>query len=139
MNEYLKLLLIRSFDDNLTQKEQEELQNGFADFPELVQEKEELSLLRNTLQKQTYSFHYGFSTKIMRRVEAFQQKYNPQDYFVTQLNKLFRWMAPVGTIAIMGIVIALYFAEGSASVKALIGVNDISFNDAITLSSYNYK
>lgn len=142
MKEKLKLLLIRSFDDNLTQKEQEELQKGFADFPELVQEKEEISLLRNTLQKQTYSFHYGFSEKIMRKIEAprFVSVQNLEDYFAVQLNKLFlRWIAPVGTVAIVIIVITLYFTEGSTSVNAITGINALSFNDAITLSIYNYK
>lgn len=135
MKEHIKILLIKSFDDNLTQKEQDELQKGFADFPEILQEKKELSLLRNVLKKQTYSFHYGFSDKIMRKIEAsrFLPEQNMQDYFAAQLNALFRRIAPVGIIAIAIIVIALYFTEGSASVKALIGINDISFNDAITL------
>jgi hypothetical protein len=142
MKEHLKQLLIRSFDDNLTQKEQDELQKGFADFPELVQEQEALSLVRNALQKQSYSFHYGFSEKIMHKIEAsqFLSGQNLQDYFVAQLNTLFlRWIMPVGTVAIAIIVITLYFTEGSASVNTITGVNDLSFNDAITLSIYNYK
>jgi len=141
MKEHLKQLLIRSFDEPLTQSEQNELQQGLIDFPELIQEKEEISSLRNILQKQTYSFNYGFSDKIMRKIEASQPatEQNLQDYFAAQLSILFRWIAPVGIAAILLIVVALYFSEGPASLKALIGANDYSFNDAITLSFYNYK
>jgi len=136
MKEHLKQLLIRSFDDNLTQKEQDELQKGFADYPELVQEKKALSLVRSALQKQCYSFNYGFSEKIMHKIEAagFLSTENLQDYFAAKLNKLFfRWIVPVGTVAIVILVITLYFAENSTS------INNLSFNDAITLSIYNYK
>lgn len=139
MKEHLSQLLIRSFDDNLSQKEQDELQKGFASRifgTELAQEKEALSLVRNALQKQSYSFHYGFSEKIMRKIEASRilSEQNLQDYFAAQLNKLFlRWIAPVGTVAIVILVITLYFTENSAS------VNNLSFNDAFTLSIYNYK
>ena len=36
----LRKLLLMSFDNNLTQKELEELKKGCEDFPELVKEKE---------------------------------------------------------------------------------------------------
>ena len=141
MKEHLKQLLIKSFDEDLSPKEQAELQKGFEDFPELLQEKEDILLLRNALQKQTYSFHFGFSDKIMRKIEASHSanEQNLQDYFAAQLSTLFRWIAPVGIAAIVLIVVALYFSEGSASFKTLIGANDFSFNDAVTLSFYNFK
>lgn len=138
MKEYLKQLLIRSFDDKLSQKEQDELQKGFAKFPELGQEKEALSFVRNALQKQSYSFNYGFSEKVMRKIEESQylSGQNLHDYFTTQLNKLFlRWLMPVGTVAIAILVIALYFTENSATVN----VSNLSFSDAFTLSVYNLK
>jgi len=141
MKEHIKQLLIRSFDETLSPSEQDELQQGFIDFPELIQEKEDISSLRNILQKQTYSFNYGFSDKIIRNIEASQPaaEQSMQDYFSIQLSILFRWIAPVGVAAIVLIVAALYFSEGPTSLKTIIGANEYSFNDAITLSFYNYK
>ncbi len=84
----LRKLLLMSFDNNLTQKEQEELKKGCEDFPELVKEKEELSSLMNVLQKRTYSFQQGFSSKIMREIESLSSLtiQNPREYFEVSAN-----------------------------------------------------
>jgi hypothetical protein len=136
----LRKLLLMSFDNNLTYKEQEELKKGCEDFPELVKEKEELSSLMNVLQKRTYSFQQGFSNKIMREIESLSSltTQNPREYFEAQLILLFRWVAPVGTAAIILFLITVYLTQGSISVNTITGIENLSFNDAITLSFYNY-
>ena len=60
----IKKLLLKSSDNNLNRREQETLQKGFEDFPELLREKEELSSLMNVLQKRNYSFQHGFSDRV---------------------------------------------------------------------------
>jgi len=136
----LRILLLKSFDNNLSQKEKDELQKGFADFPELVQEKEDISLLRDVLQKRTYSFQQGFSNKILREIESLSSStvQNPREYFETQLILLFRWVVPVGTAAIILFLITVYLTQGSISVNTITGIENLSFSDAITLSFYNY-
>ena len=139
INKFKKLLL-KSFDNNLNQGEQETLQKSFEDFPELVKEKEELLSLMNVLQKRTYSFQQGFSDRVMMKIESRSQIAipNPREHFETQLRLLFRWVAPVGTAAIILFLIAVYLTQGSISVNAITGIGNLSFNDAITLSIYNY-
>lgn len=141
MNEHLKLLLLKSFDDDLSHNEQEELEKGLADNPDLRQEKEDIYLLRKTLRNQDYSFQSGFSGKIMRKIEAgrVSSDQGTPDGFAIQLYKLFRWVAPIGTAAIVIIFLSLYFGEGPSAIKALIGLNDLTIEDAITLSVFNYK
>jgi hypothetical protein len=136
----LRILLLKSFDNTLSQKEKDELQKGFADFPELVQEKEDISLLRDVLQKRTYSFQQGFSNKILREIESLSSStvQNPREYFETQLILLFRWVVPVGTAAIILFLITVYLTQGSISVNTITGIENLSFSDAITLSFYNY-
>lgn len=141
MKERLNILLIKSFDDNLSQKEQDELNNGLIDYPELLKEKKELISIRNKLQSQTYGFQYGFSNKIMRRIDELQDSsQNLQIFFTNQLSNLFRkWVVPVGAISIALIVISLYFTDGYTSLKTIIGINEITIDDAMTLSAFNYK
>lgn len=136
----LKKLFIKSFDDNLSLKEQEELQKGFGGYSEIEQKKEELSSLIRVLQKRNYSFQPGFSEKIMHKIESVSSLAipNPREYFEAQLNLLFRWVAPVGTAAIIIFLISLYLTQGSISVNTITGIENLSFNDAITLSFYNY-
>lgn len=139
MKDHLKELLIKSFDDELTEKENNELQKGFVDFPELLLEKEEISLLRNTIQNQKYTFNYGFSDRVMRKIESLStNKQNLQDYFTSQLSSLFRWVAPIGIAAILLIVITIYFTQDSVYINAISGENNLTLNDAITLTFYNY-
>jgi hypothetical protein len=136
----LKKLLLKSFDNNLNQREQETLQKGCEDFPELLREEEELSSIINVLQKRTYSFQHGFSDRLMRKIETLSQiaNPNPREYFETQLSLLFRWVAPVGTATILLFLVAVYLTQGSISVNAITGIGNLSFSDAITLSFYNY-
>jgi hypothetical protein len=136
----LKKLLIKLYDNNLSHKDQEELPNGFAAFPELAQEKEELSSLIQVLQKRNYSFQPGFSEKIMRKIESVSYFAipDPREYFEAQLNLLFRWVAPAGAAVIIIFLISLYLTQGSISVNAITGIDNLTFNDAITLSFYNY-
>lgn len=141
MKERLNILLIKSFDDNLSQTEQDELNKGLIDYPELLKEKEELILIRKKLQSQTYGFQYGFSNKVMRRIDELQQSsQNIQLFFINQLSNLFRkWVAPIGAMSIALIVISLYFTDGFSSLKTVIGINEITIDDAMTLSAFNYK
>jgi len=136
----LKKLLIKSYSNNLSYKEQDELQKDFARFPETVQQKEELSSLIQILQKRNYSFQPGFSGKIMREIESLTslKKPDPREYFETQLSLLFRWVAPAGTAVIIIFLISLYLTQGTVSVNAITGIDNLTFNDAITLSFYNY-
>jgi hypothetical protein len=136
----LKKLLLLSFDNNLSHKEQEELKKGCEDFPELVKEKEELSSLMNVLQKRTYSFQQGFSNKILGEIESlsYLMLQNPREYFEAQLILWFRWVAPVGTAAILLFLIAVYMTQGSISISTITGIKNLSLNEAITLSFYNY-
>jgi hypothetical protein len=136
----LKKLLLKSFDNNLSHKEQEALQKGFEDFPELVKEKQELSSIMNVLQKRTFSFQQGFSDNVMRKIESVSSLagQNPREYFEAQLSLLFRWVAPVATVAIIFFLISVYLTQGSISVNAINGIGNLSISDAITLSFYNY-
>ena len=81
-----------------------------------------------------------FQIELMLKIETMSQIAipNPREYFETQLSLLFRWVAPVGTAAIILFLVAVYLTQGSISVNAITGIGNLSFNDAITLSIYNY-
>jgi hypothetical protein len=140
MKNKLKKLLLKSFDYKTNHKDHEKLQKGCNNFPESVKEKEELSSLMDVLQKQSYSFQQGFSDRVMRKIEIISSLAvtNSREYFDAQLSLLFRWIAPVGMAAIVLFLIAVYITQGSISISAITGIENLSFNDAITLSFYNY-
>lgn len=141
MKERFKILLFKSFDDNLSQTEQNELERGLIEYPELLKEKEELISIRNELQSQTYAFQYGFSNKVMRRIDVLQQSYQNRQLFLThQLSNLFRkWVVPIGAISIAVIVVSLYFTDGISSLKTVMGIHEITIDDALTFSVFNSK
>jgi len=134
----IESLLLRSFDEELTFAEKEELDNAIKKSPKLQNEKKSLESLRNLLQERDYSFHYGFSDKVVRNIQNKYSENTKLADFYDYLYAPFRWIALSGTSAIAISLIVLFF-EGSLSLDGLLGLDDLTFYDTITFNFYDYK
>ncbi|RMF56566.1 MAG: hypothetical protein D6743_20090, partial [Calditrichaeota bacterium] len=71
MKERLLNLLIRSFDEELTEAERRELQNALAADAELREQKRQLQEVRHLVRESAVrSFKPFFAARVMRRVAA---------------------------------------------------------------------
>jgi len=80
MNEEMLNLLIRSFDENLSEVERTSLDKALAGSPELREEKKQLSDMRQMIgETAERKFKPFFSARVMRRIEESQSE--QEDFF----------------------------------------------------------
>ena len=133
MNEEMLNLLIRSFDENLSEVERTSLDKALAGSPELRQEKKQLSDMRQMIgETAERKFKPFFSARVMRRIEESQSE---QEDFFGSLVWAFRVFAMVGTAAIL-----LFFALNSKlandlSIDSILGLPQLSIEDTWQLEN----
>jgi len=133
MNEEMLNLLIRSFDENLSEVERTSLDKALAGSPELREEKKQLSEMRQMIgETAERKFKPFFSARVMRHIEASQSE---QEDFFGSLVWAFRVFAMVGTAAIV-----LFFALNSKlandlSIDSILGLPQLSIEDTWQLAN----
>ena len=125
----LKKLLYRSFDAELSEREQRVLNEGLKKFPDLATEKEAVSSLRSHLSQQEGAFSGGFEKKIMSRI----QRHGALISAFT-IKPTFRAVALSGVAAILVVLISVYFIDGSLSIDSLMGIN--SYNPDLGMLTF---
>ncbi len=133
MNEEMLNLLIRSFDENLSEVERTSLDKALAGSPELREEKKQLSDMRQMIgETAERKFKPFFSARVMRRIEESQ---SGQEDFFGSLVWAFRVFAMVGAAAIL-----LFFALNSKlandlSIDSILGLPQLSIEDTWQLEN----
>ena len=133
MNEEMQNLLIRSFDENLSEVERTSLDKALAGSPELREEKKQFSEMRQMIgETAERKFKPFFSARVMRRIEESQAE---QEDFFGSLVWAFRVFAMVGTAAIV-----LFFALNSnlandLSIDSILGLPQLSIEDTWQLEN----
>ena len=133
MNEEMLNLLIRSFDENLSEVERTRLDKALAGSPELREEKKQLSEMRQMIgETAERKFKPFFAARLMRRIEESQTE---QEDFFGSLVWAFRVFAMVGTAAIV-----LFFALNSKlandlSIDSILGLPQLSIEDTWQLEN----
>lgn len=133
MNEQMLNLLIRSFDENLSEVERTSLDKALAGSPELREEKKQLSQMRQMIgETAERKFKPFFSGRVMWRIEESQTE---QEDFFGSLVWAFRVFAMVGTAAIV-----LFFALNSKlatdlSIDSILGLPQLSIEDTWQLEN----
>ena len=133
MNEEMLNLLIRSFDENLSEVERTSLDKALAGSPELREEKKQLSEMRQMIgETAERKFKPFFSARVMRHIEDSQSE---QEDFFGSLVWAFRVFAMVGTAAIV-----LFFALNSKlandlSIDSILGLPQLSIEDTWQLEN----
>ena len=121
-------LLLKSLDQTLHPDEQNQLDQALAQSEDLRREKKSLMALRLALSRQAVSTTpSNFSQVIWQKVQ--QPK-------VILLNRWMPQIAAACLILLCTALIGIYTLEGTLSTEALLGIQDLSPEEAYTLMTY---
>ena len=133
MSEEMVNLLIRSFDENLSEGERAKLNQALTESAKLRDEKKRLSEMRLLVSETAErKFKPFFSTRVLRRINESQTE---QEDFFGSLVWAFRVFAMVGATAIV-----LFFALNSKlatdlSIDSILGLPQLSIEDTWRLEN----
>jgi len=125
-------LLIRSLDNPLSAAEQKLLDQQLESSEALRRGKAQLLKMRAELAQLKADAQPGFAEQLIRQLNAEEaQSDNPPLQAV--IMRLFPKVAAACVIVVVLTVLATFFTEGSLSLEAFIGIQDLSPEDAYTL------
>ncbi len=134
MNNKALELLIRSLDEELTAAEQQQLGQYLKESEALRKEKALLLKMRAGLADMKATAHPGFADQLIRELSQEQQPdQEKESQLFVIINHLFPKVAAACVIVVVLTVLATFLMEGSLSLEAFIGVQDLSPEDAYTL------
>ena len=128
--EKLSQLLNRSFDEKLTDEEQQQLETALSNDPDLRKEKQEIEEVRALLSDFSPAFEEGFAKRVLAATDQYIQ--NGDNLFY-----LFKRFAFGSAAAIAALLVSVYLTDGTISVDALLGLSDIN-SDSILLALSNF-
>jgi hypothetical protein len=134
MDENLKILLYRSFEEQLNQEEYNKLEDGLENSFELREEKEKIIRIRRILQTDKIdTFKPFFADRVMNKLEA-AGKDLEEDSLFESLFFLFKPVAIAATALI--IVIACYniVSTGQFSLEGAMGIPEVTVDDAYEIT-----
>lgn len=118
MNEMNIDLLIRSFDEELSDVERKTLESALQNSAELRQYKKELMTMRNLLSAEKNSFSVHFTNNVMAEVS--------RDDFYSNFSGLFNWFALPGAAAVAVLLGMNYYFSGNLSFDGILGLQSLS-------------
>jgi hypothetical protein len=105
MNKKTVKLLYRSFDDDLDEKEKNELKDALKNSEELRREKEKILAQRKAISESgAESFKPFFAERVMARIDALSEKPGVENFYET-LRTVFRPFAIVGAVALVALLL----------------------------------
>jgi len=120
--EQLLLLLYRSFDDSLSEKENRLLNRALENSPEMREEKRRIQEQRDSLSESAGSMNFGpyFAEGIINRLKAGESRVNPGELFFGELFSNFKRLVAV-TVLLCLVLISynLVIGEGVNADEAL--------------------
>lgn len=127
MNEKMLELLYRSFDDELTEAERDELHAALTASPELQEEKKRLAELRKMVGETAEStFKPFFSARVMRQVKELQR--GPEEW-VRALVWGFKRVVIAGALTAVLLVAVNVASGGRLSFDSLLALPQLEITD----------
>lgn len=136
MDQEILELLYRSFDDELTEADQERLMHALEASEELRKEKAEISAMRGTVAKSNAaSFDAGFADRVMQQIQPQKaaQTINGDDFFGS-LQWAFRRIAIAGAVAAGLLLAANLYQAQEMSLDSALAMPELSLEDTWVLS-----
>ena len=121
MDEKILDLLIYSLDNELTDTQQKMLDEALQNSEALRQEQARLLHMRKELAAFSAAPDATFSSNVLQVLEQ------PQSFNIVQL---FPKVAAASVLLFIGSLLAIYFSEGNLSMEAIVGVQDLTPEDA---------
>ncbi|MEQ8702540.1 MAG: hypothetical protein RIC19_01410 [Phaeodactylibacter sp.] len=122
---YYRGLLSRSFDEELGQAESKALEKALLQSRELREESARLRNLREAFRSFPKPSDEAFTEAVMRQIEQ-SDVYRFPAYWL-------QWAAAASAAIILIAGISIYWSAGSLTAEALVGVSELSPEDAVTL------
>ncbi len=113
---YLRKLLIRSFEEDLSTDEQQRLTEALQQNEALLEEQKQIADLRDRLSGYKPQFSGNFVDSVLSKTT---QKTTKDDFVV-----LFKRIALTGAAAIAALLLTIYFTDGSFDLNTLYGLSD---------------
>lgn len=125
----IKHLLLRSITESLSSEEQERLEAALAQSEALRQEQKQLMTTRDMVRQAIPAADPGFSQRVLQRLDKGRKE-------VTLVVRLFPRVAAACIAVLIALGLFLYFEAGSLSTDALVGLEDLSLEEAVALTEY---
>lgn len=122
-------LLIHSLDNELTPQEAQQLEQALSNSEALRQEKERLLEMRELIGTVKMEPDHTFVNKVMMRIE---QAKDP--VFSTVIINLFPKVAAACVLLFIVTLAGIYMTEGTLSTDAIIGIQDMTMEEALTIT-----
>jgi hypothetical protein len=122
---YYRMLLARSFDEELDRPEAEALKEELIRSGTLRKEAAQLRKLRQALESLPKPSDETFTDGVMRRIGTVAEHH----LSIRWLN----WAAAASAAIILMAGLSIYWSAGSLSTEALVGISELAPEDALTL------
>jgi hypothetical protein len=134
MNKKIRVLLYRSFDEDLSQKEKQALEKALSQSETFRAERESIIQMRQSVKKGNISrFQPFFAERVLNRIQTTLQV-KAEESFFNSLLVVFRPLAIAAIILI--IIISAYniTSSGQISLEGALAVPEVTLNDAYATS-----
>lgn len=134
MNKKILKLLYRSFDDDLNEKEQKQLEKALKNSERLRKEKERISAMRHTISESAVkSFKPFFAERIINRISSIVEKEDILEISYESLKAAFQRFAIAGAVIMIALItINLIIGESLPTEEALY-VSELTFEEVLHL------
>ncbi|MEO0340102.1 MAG: hypothetical protein AAF242_12910 [Bacteroidota bacterium] len=122
-------LLVRSLDATLDPQDQKVLDDALKSNPDWEEKRRQLLAMRSVLGQFQATEQPDFTDQVMTKVAKVQAR-------VMQLPQLVVQIAAACVILVLSVLMSLYLSEGSLNTDVLLGIQDLSPDDAYTLLNY---
>ncbi len=134
MNKTILKLLYRSFDDELNEKEREQLEKALKESKELQEEREQIIAQRQALAASSPpSFKPFFAERVMNRIETLGRKNNGLESFYETLLLMFRRFAVIGAAILLLLLIYNLQTGDILSSEEMLFASDFTFEEILNL------
>ncbi|UCC38968.1 MAG: hypothetical protein JSV96_14325 [Candidatus Aminicenantes bacterium] len=132
-NERILKLLYRSFDDDLDEKERNELEEALINSEQLRQEKEKILAQRKAISESAaQSFKPFFAERVMARIDALSEKTETETFYET-LRAVFKPFAIAGAVAMAALILYNLGIGDILSTEEVFFASDSAFEEILQL------
>jgi hypothetical protein len=134
MKERILELLYRSFEENLTAQEDQELREALEESEALRDEKTWIEAMRKIVSSSgTDSFKPFFAQRVMARLTELRAGRNGIWTLQEWLPRVFRRVALVGAAVAVGIVVVNFVQADAISLAAALGIGEVPIEEILEL------
>jgi hypothetical protein len=135
MDEKIKELLYRSFDEALSPEDTKVLEQALANSDELVKEKEDIARLRNQISEgKILNFKPFFADRVLNRIQSSATDHSEEALF----DSLFILFRPVAIAAAALIILVAGYNivnSGNISLEGALAIPEVTLDEAYDISS----